>query len=66
MTAEKEICLNWSRKNKELHEENWRGETDRKKTDENKSIEMVNHLMVSSIYEHYCQVFGRPVREFRK
>lgn len=43
MTAEKEICLNWSRKNKELREENWSGERDRKKTDENKSIEMINH-----------------------
>ena len=33
MTAEKEICLNWSRKNKELREENWSGERDRKKTE---------------------------------
>ena len=45
--------------------ENWREEEDREKTDENKSIKMINHLMFSGVYEHYCQIFGRPVREFR-
>lgn len=41
--------------------ENWRGEEDKKKGDENKNVEMMNPVMFGSICKHYCKVFGKTI-----